>query len=686
MLCYYCMRDKGDSELCPYCHRQETGATQPHHICPGTVIGQHYIIGHVLGEGGFGITYIGFDNTLNMPVAIKEYYPYGFSNRIASIENTVSVISEDKKEFYEKGLSRFLNEARTLAKFRQEPGIVDVRGYVEENNTAYIIMEYLDGITLREYLNQQRFIEPEQAVEMLLPVMRSLGKIHEANVIHRDISPDNIMMLRDGSLKLMDFGAARDYYDEKRSMSVMLKKGYAPWEQYSRNGVQGPWTDVYAICATLYRCITGEPPVDSIERIDQDTLRRPSEMGIKISPALESVLLHGMAVHPKNRYQNMRTLIECLKQALSGIEPGFNPNINPGADNRYAADGDELRDAYKTLPVSDDDSQFNREYAENKRQAQQQNGGQWQQQNGGQWQQQDGGQQQRQKNNPQHKNSFAPIIVSVCLVAIVLIGGIIAILALKDKSSANPVVSTSASSATIAPADDVNALEMPDLIGKDATKAVDVLAEMNLTPEFQKIESDSVKPGQVVNQVPKEGTSVTPDTKITLYIAEEKPTQEPTKATEKSNTNSGNSTNSSILYCTANTYVTLHKTANVNSQDLRKIWSGQQVQYISASQDWYYVKAGSVTGYAAAEYLSPNFSGAKSGDKLYAKVDDFLSLRTSASDSAGEIIKIPPGASMTFLGSVIDNGGKRTDGYNVQWVRVSYNGYVGYVYDFYVKD
>ena len=297
MLCYHCMREKGDAAVCPHCHAQDNAVLQPHQIAPGTMIGNRYTLGNVIGEGGFGITYIALENTLGITVAIKEYYPFGYCNRNSTASNTVSVTSDDKQQIFEKGRSRFLREAKTLAKFQVDPGVVNVIDFLEENNTAYIVMEFLDGIDLREYLRQNGNLAPEQAVQMLLPSMRALDKIHKAGVIHRDISPDNIMVLRDGSLKLMDFGAARDFEGvDSRSMSIMLKQGYAPAEQYRRNGEQGPWTDVYGMCATIYRAITGVTPVDSIDRVYQDTLQTPSQCGVKITPALENTIMYGLAV------------------------------------------------------------------------------------------------------------------------------------------------------------------------------------------------------------------------------------------------------------------------------------------------------------------------------------------------------------------------------------------------------
>ena len=317
MFCYRCMREKGNETSCPFCGSFNTFDPSDRFLPPGTVIGGRYILGAVLGEGGFGITYIGFDKVLELRVAVKEYFHYGFTHRDCTVSNAVTVSAGEKSEIFEKGKQRFLSEAKNVARFQDEPGIVNVSDFIEENNTAYIVMEYLDGIDLKAYLNQNGVLSVDETVSLLTPVIRSLDKMHAAGLIHRDISPDNLMYLKDGSVKLMDFGAAREYFGDDLSMSVMLKQGYAPEEQYRRNGKQGPWTDVYALCATFYRCITGKTPVDSIDRLYEDPLQKPSSLGICISPALEAVLMYGLAVRQKDRCKSMSELYRLLQTAES---------------------------------------------------------------------------------------------------------------------------------------------------------------------------------------------------------------------------------------------------------------------------------------------------------------------------------------------------------------------------------
>lgn len=327
MLCYNCMRDKGDRDVCPFCNTGALKDPELHQLPPGTVIGGRYTVGKVLGEGGFGITYIGLDNTLDIVVAVKKYFPYGCSHRSSNITAEVSV-SGGSGEVYRKGKDRFLKEAKTVAKFLKDPGIVDIRDFFEENNTAYIVMEYLEGVDLRKYLKAHGRLESEEAFRLLIPVMRSLEKMHRVGIIHRDISPDNIMYQPDGTLKLMDFGAARDY-DDSRSMSVMLKHGYAPEEQYRRGGEQGPWTDVYGLCATIYRCITGKAPDEAIDRLAEDHLKKPSELGVTISPELEKALIYGLAVRKKDRCPDMTELLRLIDKALNVQKTASAVEIKP---------------------------------------------------------------------------------------------------------------------------------------------------------------------------------------------------------------------------------------------------------------------------------------------------------------------------------------------------------------------
>lgn len=295
--------------------------TPAHQLPAGTLLSDKYVIIRTLGEGGFGITYKGRNKTLDIFVAIKEYYPNGFANRSSAYDLTVAITDSTKNSYFSKWKDKFLNEARALAKFSNITNIVNVLDFFEQNGTAYIVMEYLDGITLSNYVSKNGVFDAEELCRMMIPMLKSLHKIHQKKLIHRDISPDNIMMMPDRSLKLFDFGAARDYSEaEQKSLSVMLKPGFAPEEQYRSKGNQGPWTDVYAACATIYFCITGIRPDDSLDRVFSDQLKRPSEFGIKISPQIEEAILVGMSVKAENRFKTAEALATAFEASLSVSE------------------------------------------------------------------------------------------------------------------------------------------------------------------------------------------------------------------------------------------------------------------------------------------------------------------------------------------------------------------------------
>lgn len=317
-ICPGCMKEienRNSLETCPLCgydfrnHRAE-----PHQLQPFTILAGKYLVGKVIGEGGFGISYLGIDINLDLPVAIKEYYPNGFVTRESNHTTYVSLYSGKSQNDVAKWRDGFLNEAKNLAKFSNLNGIVEVRDYFTENNTAYIVMEYIDGITLKQYLKQNGGKIPvDQTFEMMKPVIKSLSKVHDSGMIHRDISPDNIMITKYGGMKLLDFGAAREFAgNAEKSLSIMLKPGYAPEEQYRTHGQQGPWSDVYAVTATIYKCITGVTPPESMERMRADTLKSPRELGVGISDNQEAALRQGMAVYAEHRLQNMDALYHIL--------------------------------------------------------------------------------------------------------------------------------------------------------------------------------------------------------------------------------------------------------------------------------------------------------------------------------------------------------------------------------------
>lgn len=318
-LCIHCMKEKHSAdEICPFCGSDPKSADiPPYHLQPFSILAGKYLLGMAIGEGGFGITYIGMDLNLEMRVAIKEYYPNGCAVRNCSESNTVLSYSNSAQEVFEKGREKFINEARLLAKCSNLSEIVSVKDFFRENHTAYIVMEYIEGITLKAYLKQNGdHIPAQKTLQMMKPVICSLSKVHDMNLIHRDISPDNIMICNNGSVKILDFGGARDYiFSNEKSLSIMLKPGYAPEEQYRTHGNQGPWTDVYALCATMYRCITGSVPPESLERAYQESLPPIRSISPDCPPAAASAIEKGMSIYPENRFQSMQELYSALYES-----------------------------------------------------------------------------------------------------------------------------------------------------------------------------------------------------------------------------------------------------------------------------------------------------------------------------------------------------------------------------------
>ena len=328
-LCIHCMKEKHSAdEICPFCGSDPKSADiPPYHLQPFSILAGKYLLGMAIGEGGFGITYIGMDLNLEMRVAIKEYYPNGCAVRNCSESNTVLSYSNSAQEVFEKGREKFINEARLLAKCSNLSEIVSVKDFFRENHTAYIVMEYIEGITLKAYLKQNGdHIPAQKTLQMMKPVICSLSKVHDMNLIHRDISPDNIMICNNGSVKILDFGGARDYiFSNEKSLSIMLKPGYAPEEQYRTHGNQGPWTDVYALCATMYRCITGSVPPESLERAYQESLPPIRSISPDCPPAAASAIEKGMSIYPEDRFQSMQELYSALYESSHSFSDAPEP-------------------------------------------------------------------------------------------------------------------------------------------------------------------------------------------------------------------------------------------------------------------------------------------------------------------------------------------------------------------------
>ena len=324
-ICINCMQEIPEgTKQCPHCgFDQESYKPQASALIPYSILNGRYLIGRALGAGGFGITYLAMDLVLSRKVCVKEFFLKGSMFRNSTASTVVSTVADSEASTYmlKASKDKFEQEAKTLAQLEHVPGIVGVQDYFNENNTSYIVMEYLEGMTLKEYVRQQRVgrLESEEALNKLHPVIQSLVVLHKKGILHRDISPDNIMVLKDGSLKLFDFGGARiERNSGQQSMVIFRKPGYSPVEQYGSEG-QGTWSDVYAMAATLYFCLTGKAPVESIHRVgtEEDPLETFEQLNIRVPKQVEEAIYKGLKVNRRDRYQQMEDLEQDLYQKKS---------------------------------------------------------------------------------------------------------------------------------------------------------------------------------------------------------------------------------------------------------------------------------------------------------------------------------------------------------------------------------
>ena len=312
---------------------------------PGVILKERYKIEEVIGAGGFGITYRAWDPLLQAYVAIKEYYPSGIATRSVDSSKVCVPVGNEQKE-YHRGLVRFLKEAQDVARFQAEPNIVSIYDYLEENDTAYMVMEYLHGCTLKRYvLDHRGRLDTDHIIHICLSVLDALAVVHASDMIHRDISPENIFICEDLTVKLIDFGAAKQVYlDGEQTMSVVLKPGYAPPEQYVKKDKQGPWTDIYALGATLYFAATGEKPEESFGRALEDTIKPVCVVNPEIPMYLSKVIMQAMSVKIEDRY----TTVEAMREALlDGANQGEVRSIytipKSSIPKRYLQTGKKLR-------------------------------------------------------------------------------------------------------------------------------------------------------------------------------------------------------------------------------------------------------------------------------------------------------------------------------------------------------
>ncbi len=279
------------------------------YLSPGTVLNGRYLIEKILGEGGFSITYQAIHIDMQKSVAIKEFFCRDYMYRDVRISDNIEIIHKNEKNRIHRDKKRFLNEARILADVSEIPGIVHVTDFFQDNETAYIVMDLIKGDSLEIQLEKVKILTWNDVINKIIPVIKSLSILHKKGLIHRDIKPSNFLITEDGDYTLIDFGAALHFVGEE-THSIYLSDGYAPKEQYLRNGKLGPYTDVYALCALIYRCITGIIPENSIQRSVFDELKWPSDLGIEVPKNFENAIMKGLNVEPEQRWQDMGELYD----------------------------------------------------------------------------------------------------------------------------------------------------------------------------------------------------------------------------------------------------------------------------------------------------------------------------------------------------------------------------------------
>lgn len=337
MFCPNCFQSGYDGIRCNLCGYEEKQMMEGRALAPGIWLKNRYMTGRVLGTGGFGITYLVFDSQTRQRFAIKEYFPVEWACRMPG-SNQIVCNSQSKDEYYLHGKKVFADEANTLLELKNNPAVVNVVDYFQENGTSYLVMEFLDGATLSQHMRERRApLSVEMANRTVREIGNALSMIHKHMMLHRDISPDNIMLTNHGELKLIDFGATRVYaLNTPKNMSVLVKPGFAPLEQYSSSGVQGPWTDVYALAATYYYLVSGKKPPTAPERLTGVGLPPLRSMIAGVSEKTDQAVAHALQIEWKKRPGTVRQFVrEMGLDHMTGVNKLDTQSFRTVQDREY---------------------------------------------------------------------------------------------------------------------------------------------------------------------------------------------------------------------------------------------------------------------------------------------------------------------------------------------------------------
>lgn len=342
-LCPNCFSQKQNHTNCSVCNYEYKSAyTNSSALPPMTQLNNRYLLGRTLGIGGFGITYLALDTATQQKCAIKEFMPSEIA--IRAVDGCVYPSSIENEEIFIHCKDGFINEARTLYRFNEDPTIVNVLDYFTDKNTAFLVMEFLEGCNMKfQMRNSGGKIPYETATVMLVTIGSALMAVHEKNILHRDLSPENIFYTTNNEYRLIDFGAARFFTSEKnKSLSIMLKPGFAPPEQYSTRGNQGPWTDVYGLAATYYYSISGAKAIDTMDRLSGKEMPLLHELCPQVPKKTSHAVSKAMELNYKNRYPDVVGFlndvdISCINSMSTNIQPKNIPlRLNTPPDKKHS--------------------------------------------------------------------------------------------------------------------------------------------------------------------------------------------------------------------------------------------------------------------------------------------------------------------------------------------------------------